>query len=215
MLTIDSLLADGAPPVIAILRGIKPDEAVAVTDALLNAGVRMIEVPLNSPAPFASIEAMQSAFGDRALIGAGTVLDAESVDALAATGAQLMVTPDTNPDLIARGAANGLEVVPGFLTPSEALAAARAGARRLKLFPANSQPASHIKALQDVLPKNVRIWAVGGVDADNFGAWLAAGAEGVGIGGALYQRGDEASVVEENARRVVSAWRALGARAGS
>src|SRR3569623_1142448 len=135
MPTIDQLLIEGAPPVIAILRGITPSEAPAIGAALVEAGVRMIEVPLNSPDPFTSIAALQAQFGTAALIGAGTVLDGPSGDRLAETGARLLGAPGTDARVIARGVALGLEVMPGFFTPSEAFAAIEAGAGRLKLFP--------------------------------------------------------------------------------
>ena len=211
-MTIDALLADGTPPVVAILRGLRPDEAVAVAAALIDAGIRLIEVPFNSPDPIVSIAAIQAAFGDRALIGAGTVLDRAAADALAATGARLMVTPNTDPALIAHAVAIGLEPVPGFVTPSEAFAAIAAGARRLKLFPASAYGPAYLKAIGEVLPAHVRLWAVGGTNAHNMGDWLAAGAEGIGVGGALYRPGDSAAHVAERARALVAAWHAGRAR---
>lgn len=205
MPTIDSLLADGAPPLVAILRGLRPEEALGIGAALVEAGIRMIEVPLNSPDPFTSIAAMQAEFGDVAAIGAGTVLNVTKVEALAATGATLLVTPNTNPDVIARGVELGLEPMPGFLTPTEAFAAIHAGARRIKLFPAGALGPGYLKALLDVLPKDVGTWAVGGVDADNAKDWLASGAEGVAVGGSVYKPGDSAQVVAEKAHRLVAA----------
>lgn len=205
MPTIDRLLADGAPPLVAILRGLVPGEAVEIAAALVDAGVRMIEVPLNSPAPFASIAAIQAEFGALAAIGAGTVLDIPAVERLAALGARLMVTPNTAPDVIARGVALGLEAMPGFMTPSEALAAVGAGARRLKLFPAGSLGPRHLKAIGEVLPREVGIWAVGGVTAANLADWLAAGAEGVAIGGSLFRPGDKPAEVARKAREMIAA----------
>ncbi|MEJ5979254.1 2-dehydro-3-deoxy-6-phosphogalactonate aldolase [Novosphingobium sp. PS1R-30] len=204
-MTIDDILETGAPPVIAILRGIRPEEAVSVTAALVEAGIRMIEVPLNSPDPFASIAAMQAQFGDTALIGAGTVLDVASVRKLADTGAKLLVTPNTNRDVIARGIGLGLEVMPGCLTPTEAFAAIGSGARRLKVFPAGVLCTAYLKALLDVVPRHFGLWAVGGVDAGNARDWLAAGAEGVGVGGSLYRAGDTAQIVAEKAQALLAA----------
>lgn len=207
-MTIDDLLAAGAPPVVAILRGIRPDEALAVAEALVAAGVRMIEVPLNSPDPFASITAIQQAFGDTAAIGAGTVLDLAGVEALAATGATLMVTPNTDPALIARAVELGLEPMPGFVTPSEAFRAIAAGARRIKLFPAVALGPTYLKAIREVLPRDVSVWGVGGTGAENFAEWLAAGAEGIGVGGALYRPGDDAARVGAKAAALLAAWQA-------
>ena len=204
MPTIDDLLAVGAPPVVAILRGIAPHEAVAIAGALIDGGVRMIEVPLNSPDPFASIAAMQIAFGDMALIGAGTVLDSAAVDRLAATRAGLLVTPNTDPAVIARGVCHGMEVMPGFLTPTEAFGAIAAGARRLKLFPAFALGPAYLKAIREVLPGGTGVWVVGGVNAANAREWREAGAEGVALGTALYRPGDSATTVAESARKIVS-----------
>lgn len=205
MISTQTLLASGAPPIVAILRGLRPEEALGVGEALVDAGIRLIEVPLNSSDPFASIAEMQRAFGDRALIGAGTVLDIASVGKLAATGARLMVTPNTDPEVIGAGVAHGLEVVPGFLTPSEAFAAIRAGARRLKLFPASARGPGFVRALLEVLPRGIGIWAVGGVTPGNANEWLAAGAEGVAVATALYQPGLTPTEVSARAAALVSA----------
>nr|WP_166180328.1 2-dehydro-3-deoxy-6-phosphogalactonate aldolase [Altererythrobacter segetis] len=206
MPTIDRLLDAGAPPVIAILRGVTPAEVVDIGAALIAAGIRMIEVPLNSPEPFASIEALQTEFGDEGLIGAGTVLDTASVDPLVQTGAKLMVAPNTEAVVISHAIASGLEPLPGFLTPSEAFAAITAGAKRLKLFPAFAFGAAYLKALREVLPADVGVWAVGGIDSDNLGEWIGAGAEGVALGGALYRPGNSAADVAAKAALVVAAW---------
>jgi 2-dehydro-3-deoxyphosphogalactonate aldolase len=204
---IDDLLAAGEPPVVAILRGIRPDEAMAVGEALIAAGVRIIEVPLNSPDPFTSIAALQAEFGAIAAIGAGTVLDLAGVEALAATGATVMVTPNTEPTVIARAVELGLEPMPGFVTPSEAFRAIAAGARRIKLFPAVALGPNYLKAIREVLPKHVAVWGVGGTGADNIGEWLKAGAEGIGVGGGLYRPGDDAASVSGKAHALVEAWR--------
>lgn len=206
MATIDQLLEAGAPPLIAILRGVKPAEVVDIGAALIAAGIRMIEVPLNSPDPFSSIEALQDEFGDDALIGAGTVLDTAALARLAQTGAKLMVAPGTDPAVIARALELGLEPLPGFFTPSEAFTAIAAGASRLKMFPASSAGAAHLKALRDVLPAAVGVWAVGGVEAGDLAQWIEAGAEGVALGGALYRPGNSAAEVAAKAALVVAAW---------
>ena len=205
MLSTTTILARGAPPIIAILRGLRPEEALGIGQSLVDAGIRLIEVPLNSPDPFDSIAQLHRAFGDYATIGAGTVLDVVSVERLAATGARLMVTPGTDPEVIAAGIAQGLEVVPGFLTPSEAFAAIRAGARRLKLFPASAQGTDYLRALLEVIPGDVGIWAVGGVSPTNAGEWLAAGAEGVAASSSLYRAGCSAAEVAIRAGQLVSA----------
>lgn len=206
-MTVDELLAEGAPPVCAILRGVQPDEAVEIGAALIDAGIRILEVPFNSPEPLRSIAAMQDAFGAEALIGGGTVLSVAAVEDLHRAGGRIMVTPNTNPQVIARGAELGLELLPGFMTPSEAFAAIGAGARRIKLFPAGRLGPAYVKAVKDVLPRDVGVWAVGGTGADTIGEWLAAGCEGVGVGGALYRPGDDAATVGERGRALVAAWR--------
>lgn len=206
-MSLDDILADGAPPVAAILRGICPDEAVDVAAALVDAGLRILEVPFNSPDPLASIAAMQAAFGDRAIIGGGTVLSVDAVEALHGAGGRIMVTPNTDTAVIARGAQLGLEMLPGFMTPSEAFAAIGAGARRIKLFPAARLGPAYVKAVKEVLPRHVGLWAVGGTGADSIAEWLAAGCEGIGVGGALYRPGDDAARVGARAAQIVAAWR--------
>lgn len=184
---LDELLATGTLPVIAILRGLDPEQALDIGAALVGAGIRAIEVPLNSPRPLESIAVLVRAFGDRALIGAGTVLDPAMVERLAAIGARLLVAPNCDPAVIRAGIAHRMDVLPGVLTPGEAFAAIAAGARRLKLFPASSVPLSHVKALKDVLPRSTGIWAVGGVDPANAAQWIEAGVEGVAVGSCVYR----------------------------
>ncbi|MBJ7445863.1 MAG: 2-dehydro-3-deoxy-6-phosphogalactonate aldolase [Sphingobium sp.] len=207
-MTMDELLADGAPPIAAILRGIRPDEAMDIAAVLVEAGIRILEVPFNSPDPLDSIGAMQRAFGDVAMIGGGTVLSIEAVEALHGVGGRIIVTPNTDPAVIARGAELGLELLPGFMTPSEAFAAIKAGARRIKLFPAARLGPAYVKAVKDVLPKDVGVWAVGGTGADTIGEWLAGGCEGIGVGGALYRPGDDAATVGRRGSELVAAWKA-------
>ena len=178
-----------ALPVVAILRGVRPDEAVAVADVLIGAGIAAIEVPLNSPAPLASIERLVAAFGGRAAIGAGTVLTPRDVAAVAAAGGGYVVAPDIRTPVVRAALALGLDAVPGIATPTEALCAVRAGARHLKLFPASVIGPGFVGALAAVLPPGVAIVAVGGVTAENAQAWLDAGASAIGTGSALYRPG--------------------------
>jgi 2-dehydro-3-deoxyphosphogalactonate aldolase len=199
MHNLDDLLGTGALPVIAILRGLEPERARAVGGALVDVGIRAIEVPLNSPRPLESIAILARTFGDRALIGAGTVVDPAMVEPLSAAGAKLLVAPNCDPATIAAGLSRGMEVLPGVMTPSEAFAAVAAGARRLKLFPAGSLPRSHVAALKDVLPRATGIWAVGGVTAQNAGAWLEAGVEGIAVGSAIYRPDNSAPEVARGA----------------
>ena len=206
-MTIDDLIAQSAPPIIAILRGVTPEEIGGIAEALVAAGIHMIEVPLNSPAPYETIENLVRTVGDVALCGAGTVLEPTMVDTVAAAGGRLIVTPNTQPAVIERAVELGLQVIPGFMTPTEAFTALRAGAKRLKLFPAHSLGASHLKAVREVLPGGTGLWAVGGVSLDNLDQWLEAGAEGVAVGATIYRRGDDARSVGSRAAELVTAWR--------
>ena len=194
------------PPIVAILRGVKPDEVVAIAKALVEAGIRAIEVPLNSPDPLESIRRLCEAYGDVALCGAGTVLTPQAVDDVAAVGGKLIVTPNTDPEVIARAVALGLTAMPGFATPSEAFAAVKAGARALNLYPASSFGPSHIRAVKDVLPKDILVYAVGGVGAANLEPWLTAGVAGIGVGGELYRPGYSAQEGGQKAAALVAAW---------
>lgn len=184
-----SRLAQHPPPLVAILRGIEPDEVIDTGRALFDAGVRIVEVPLNSPRALQSIELLAAALGKDMLVGAGTVLTVASVDDAAGAGAQFIVSPNTDSAVIAQTLMHRLDAMPGALTPTEALAAVAAGARQLKLFPAGSVSSGHIHALRDVLPCNCPIWAVGGVSAANLAQWIERGAFGVGVGGSLYRPG--------------------------
>jgi 2-dehydro-3-deoxyphosphogalactonate aldolase len=193
-------------PLIAILRGVEPDQAVATATAVVDAGIGWIEVPLNSPRPLDSIAAMQAALGGRARIGAGTVLTPEEVRAVAATGASFVVSPNCDPTVIARSKELGLGSYPGVFTPSECFAALAAGADALKIFPANVLGLEGLKAIRAVLPAGTRVYAVGGVGPADFAAWTAAGADGFGLGSALFKPGWGPSRVAEAARASVAAW---------
>jgi 2-dehydro-3-deoxyphosphogalactonate aldolase len=194
------------PPIVAILRGIRPDEILPVAGALIEAGIHAIEVPLNSPEPLASIEALCREFGDRALCGAGTVLSPHDVDQVAAAGGQLIVTPNCDPSVISHAVKRGLAILPGFATATEALAAVKAGATALKLFPAGSYGPAHLKAVREILPAGTAVYAVGGVGAPNLAPWLAAGAAGFGIGGELYRPGVSAAEVSQRAHALIAAY---------
>lgn len=199
---------DGILPLVAILRGIRPEEVLDVAAALYEAGIGAIEVPLNSPSPLESVSRLAAKFGDRCLCGAGTVLRPADVDAVHAAGGRLIVTPNTVPAVIERAVALGLTVMPGFATATEAFAALGAGAGMLKLFPAASYGPAHLKALRDVLPAAVSVFAVGGVGAANLAPWRMAGCAGLGVGGDLYRAGHPAGEVHRRALALVAAWRA-------
>jgi len=192
-------------PLVAILRGVRPDEVEGIGDALLDAGFAIIEVPLNSPDPIESIRRLVARCGDRALVGAGTVLDPADCARIAAAGGRLVVTPHADPDVVRAAKAAGMLAVPGFMTPAEAFALLRAGADGLKLFPAEAASPAVVKALLAVLPAGTAILPVGGIEAGNMAPWRAAGAAGFGIGSAIYKPGDSAATVAAKARRLMEA----------
>jgi 2-dehydro-3-deoxyphosphogalactonate aldolase len=194
-------------PLVAILRGVTPSRIEGVANALFEAGIRAIEVPLNSPEPFVSIEKLARMFGGRCLTGAGTVLDIANVDRVADAGGKLLVTPNTNPQVIAHGVAKGMTVMPGFYTPSEGFAAIAAGAKTLKLFPASTGGTDHLKAMLAVLPRTVPVYAVGGVGAANMSEWKAAGAAGFGLGSDLFKPDFTDAQISERAKKCVAAFK--------
>ena len=202
----------GRCPLVAILRGVTPDEVVAVGEALVEAGIEIIEVPLNSPDPLVSIEALAKRFGDTVLVGAGTVLTVEQVGQVARAGGRIIVSPSTDYDVIAATAAEGLVSAPGYFTPSEAFLALKAGATALKLFPAEAATPALVRAQRAVLPRDLPLLIVGGVKPDAVGQWFEAGADGFGLGSALYKPGQTAAQVGQQARDFVTA--VEGARRG-
>lgn len=195
-------------PLVAILRGITPDEAVAVGHALLGAGIGVIEVPLNSPQPLESIRRLADVFAGQAVIGAGTVLRESDVDAVATAGAQLVLSPNFNAAVVRRAKAQGLYSMPGVATPSEGFNALDAGAEALKLFPGEQLGPPVIKAWRAVFPRTTPMFSVGGVNLENLPAFKSAGASGAGIGSALYAPGTSPEEVARRARAFVSRWQA-------
>ncbi|MEP3918000.1 2-dehydro-3-deoxy-6-phosphogalactonate aldolase [Ascidiaceihabitans sp.] len=190
---------------IAILRGITPPDAVAVTQAILDAGITTIEVPMNSPNALQSISEMVHAFGD-VTIGAGTVLDCAQVQAVHDAGGTLIVSPNCNTDVIAKTKTLNMQSWPGIFTPTEAFAALKAGADGLKLFPGNMAGPLGLQALRAVLPPSTQVYAVGGAGPDNFGTWMKASADGFGIGSAIYKPGMSAQDVSTQAQAIVAAY---------
>lgn len=187
-------------PLVAILRGVRPEEIVEIGSALMDEGFTLIEVPLNSPNPLESIRVLSQHAGPRALIGAGTVLSPADVDAVRGAGGQMIISPNTNTDVIAASAAAGLVSIPGFATPSEAFAALGAGATALKLFPAESGGPHVLKAMRAVLPADARVLPVGGITPEAMAKWREAGASGFGLGSALYAPGLTPLEVAQRAR---------------
>ena len=206
-MTLDDALAQC--PVVAILRGVRPDEVLDHAEALFAAGVRGIEVPLNSPDPLESIRRLAQAWGERMAVGAGTVLTAERVEAVADAGGRIIVAPNTSIEVIHRAVQLGLDAAPGFATATEAFTALDAGARHLKLFPAVTYGPGHLKQLKAVLPAAAMVWAVGGVGPDSMADWWAAGARAFGLGGEIYRAGQSVADTTEKAARVAAAARAL------
>jgi 2-dehydro-3-deoxyphosphogalactonate aldolase len=190
---------------IAILRGVRPEEVEAIAAALESSGIAIVEVPLNSPDPMDSIARLSRSFGDRLLIGAGTVMTALQVREIAAAGGRLIVTPHADAAVTHVAKQHGLIAVPGFFTPTEAFAMLAAGADALKLFPAEAAMPPVLRAMRAVLPPGTAVMPVGGIDASNMAAWRAAGAAGFGIGSAIYKPGDTPAIVTEKARRLIAA----------
>ena len=196
-------------PLIAILRGVRPAEIIDVGDALFAAGFRVIEIPLNSPEPLTSIEKLSAHLGDRALVGAGTVLQPEQVGQVCDAGGRIIVSPNAKPSVIEATVRAGLASAPGVATPTEGFAALDAGAHALKLFPAEAIGPKIVKAWRAVVPADVPLMPVGGISPDNMGEFVAAGATGFGLGSALYKAGMGADTVVENARAFADAWSQL------
>jgi len=194
-------------PLVAILRGLVPEEAVSLGVALVEAGFVAIEVPLNSPRPFESIRAMTQALGDRAVIGAGTVLRPEDVDAVAAAGGRLAVAPNFSAAVVAAAKRRGLWTLPGVATPTEAFAALDAGADAIKLFPAEGAPPAVLKAWRAVLPRDAWVLPVGGITPEGMAPYIAAGADGFGLGSALFAPGISAEELRRRADAFTEAWR--------
>ena len=208
-LTLDSALA--AMPLVAILRGVTPDEVEAIAEAIVVAGIGIIEVPLNSPDPFTSIRRLARTLEGRALVGAGTVLKISDVERVADAGGTVIVSPNTDIEVIRASKAQGLLSLPGFFTVSEAFDALEAGADALKLFPAEMASPAGVKAMRAVLPKGTRLLAVGGISPQTIPPYLAAGVDGFGVGSDLYAVGRSAEEVGKRAEALTAAVRAMRA----
>jgi len=198
------------PPLVAILRGVTPDEADSIAAVIVQAGFGAIEVPLNSPDPLVSIEIIARLFGDKILVGAGTVLEPREVDEVAEAGAKLVVAPNADRAVIERAAHRGLAVLPGVATMTEAFEALKAGASGLKLFPGEAIPPEVVRAWRSVLPKATPLFPVGGVTPERIGPYRRAGADGFGIGSALYKPGAGVEAVARAAQAFVRAWSEAG-----
>jgi 2-dehydro-3-deoxyphosphogalactonate aldolase len=207
MLDLNAAMA--ALPLVAILRGLTPQEAEPIGEALVAAGFRMIEVPLNSPEPFRSIETLARRFGDDALIGSGTVMSPDAARKTVEAGGRLVVMPHSDAAVIRAAKAAGAWCLPGVATPTEGFAALAAGADGLKMFPAETMPPVAVKAWRAVFPKDTPLMPVGGIAPETMAAYVAAGASGFGIGSALYKPGVDVSEIAARARAFVTAWRAL------
>jgi 2-dehydro-3-deoxyphosphogalactonate aldolase len=194
-------------PLIAILRGVTPAEAPAIGEALVDAGITTIEVPLNSPDPLNSIAALARHLGSAATVGAGTVLSVDDVNAVAQAGGQIIVSPNCNLEVIKATKALGLQSWPGIFTPTEAFAALDAGADGLKLFPGSMAGPAGLSAMRAILPTGTLVYAVGGAGPENFGDWIAASADGFGLGSALYKPAFDAAKVGARARAIVAAYK--------
>jgi len=192
--------------IVAILRGVAPHEVTAIGAALIAAGITKIEVPLNSPDPLNSISMLAKDFGDQALIGAGTVLTLNNVQDVHQVGGALVVSPDCNPEVIVETKRLGMASYPGVMTPTECFTALRSGADGLKFFPGSLVGPDGLKAIRAVLPPETEVLAVGGAGPDNFAQWQAAGADGFGIGSALYKPGDDAQSIADKAQTIVAAY---------
>ncbi|MAI57655.1 MAG: 2-dehydro-3-deoxy-6-phosphogalactonate aldolase [Rhodobacteraceae bacterium] len=195
--------------IIAILRGVRPEEAISVADILLSCGISKLEIPLNSPEPFLSIERIIKTFSDYSFVGAGTVLDTNEVKMLSDIGASLIVSPDCNTDVIRETKRLSMVSVPGCFTPTECFQAIQSGADGLKIFPASLLGTAGLKALKSVLPTSTPLYVVGGVHAVNLPDWREAGASGFGVGASVFKPGDNLSDVKEKAERIVHAYDAL------
>lgn len=193
-------------PLIAILRGVTPSEAADMCGAIIDAGIDRIEVPLNSPDPFDSIKAMVDAHGDRALIGAGTVLSTDDVGRVAQAGGQLIVSPNCDQRVIVATKSAGMQSWPGVMTPTDCFEALKAGANGLKIFPASILGPDGVKAIRAILPTGTQVYAVGGAGPENFKQWIDASADGFGIGSAIYKPGDSVATVSDKARAIVAAY---------
>ena len=202
-----AMLADC--PLIAILRGVTPDEVEAIGEALYESGIRIMEVPLNSPDPLASIARLSALMGDRAMVGAGTVLGVRQVADVGAAGGRLVVSPSTNAEVIRATIAAGMASCPGFFTPSEAFRAIESGADALKFFPAEAAHPAVLRAQRTVLPKGIPLLVVGGLTPDTMAQWREAGADGFGLGSGIYRPGQTAAETRVKARSYVEA---LGSR---